>query len=90
MKTNDISAPASDGRPVAGKTSNVGIRTRQLECMRAFQAGHSWYEAYWYPQPRPRRPGIVSQTLSMLVVFLERWATPRPAERIAEPRLLSR
>ena len=86
MKTNDISAPASDGRPVAGKTSNVGIRTRQLECMRAFQAGHSWYEAYWYPQPRPRR----RQTLSMLVAFLEGLATPRPAERIVELKLLSR
>jgi len=83
MKTNDFGAPALDGSPVAG---NVGIRTRQLECMRAFQAGHSWYEAYWYPQPRPRR----RQTLSMLVAFLEGLATPRPAERIVELKLLSR
>ena len=85
MKTNDISAPASDGSPVAGRTSNVGIRTRQLECMRAFQSGRSWYEAYWDPDPQPRRSDTVSQTRSTLVVLLERWARPRPAERMPEP-----
>jgi hypothetical protein len=32
--------------PVASKTSDVGFRIRQLECMRAFQSGLSWYDAY--------------------------------------------
>jgi hypothetical protein len=90
VKTNDIYAPASDGSPVEWSTSDVGIRTRQLECMRAFQTGRSWYEAYWFPEPQPRRPGIVSRTLATLVLLFESRATPQPAERITEPRLVIR
>ncbi len=32
--------------------SDAGLRARQLEAMRAFQSGTSWYDAYWYPESR--------------------------------------
>ena len=69
------------------RTGEVGVWTRQLECMRAFQSGRSWYEAYWYPEPQPQHPGIASRALSTLVLLLERCATPRRAARIGADRL---
>jgi hypothetical protein len=80
MKTNEIKGRSSDRDSVARTMSDVGIRTRQFDCMRAFQTGRSWYEAYWYPEPQPRHPGIVST----LVALLERWNRPRPEGRITE------
>jgi hypothetical protein len=90
MKANDIWAPASDECPAPRKTRNAGIRVRQLECMRAFQTGHSWYEAYWYPEPQLRRPGTINRTLSKLVLLLQRWPKSLPSEPMAEPELASR
>ena len=33
---------------------------------RAFQADPSWYEAYWYREPAPRRPSRFSRSISIL------------------------
>ena len=80
------SHPFSDGNTAAGRTSDVGIRTRQLECMRAFQTDRSLYEAYWYLEPSPRRQGIVARILARVFVAFESWATLRPAHQFdAEP-----
>ena len=90
MKTNGVSIPAPDGSPVMSRTSDVGFPTRQRECMRAFQSGRSWYDAYWYPEHQPRQPAAIRRTLSTLVLLWESWAAPRPPERIGEPTLVLR
>jgi hypothetical protein len=45
---------------------------------RAFQTDGSWYRAYWYEQPRPRRARMVWSTLAVLMStvktrFIEAW-----------------
>jgi len=90
MKANDIWASVSDVCSAPRKTRNAGFRVRQLQCMRAFQAGHSWYGAYWYPEPELRRPGAIYRTLSRLILLLQRWPKSQPSVPLAEPELVSR
>lgn len=70
--------------------SDAGLRTRQLEAMRAFQAGASWYDAYWYPEHRPQPADAVSRTPSMLRTFWNSWAALGRSERMVEPTLVLR
>ena len=70
--------------------SDAGLRARQLEAMRAFQAGASWYDAYWYPEHRPQRAAAVSRAPSMLRMVWTNWAALRPPERVVEPTLVLR
>ena len=70
--------------------SDAGLRTRQLEAMRAFQSGTSWYDAYWYPEHRPQRAAAFSRTPSMLRMVRNSWAALRPSERMLEPTLVLR
>jgi hypothetical protein len=65
MKSNAY-APELDMS--AGLTCNMA--TRQRECMRAFQTNCSWYQVYWYPEARRRRPGVVGLTFLRLTAFL--------------------
>jgi hypothetical protein len=51
MQIDEIKTSASDGISALMNSSDVSMRARQLECMRAHQTGRSWYEAYWYPEP---------------------------------------
>ena len=61
MTANDISPAASHGCPALRTTRDVGIRTRQLECIRAFQTDGSWYETHWYAeQPVACRAPLIS------------------------------
>lgn len=70
--------------------SDAGFRTRQLEAMLAVQSGASWYDAYWYPERRPRRAAAVSRARSMLSMVWNGWAALRPSERMVEPTLVLR
>jgi hypothetical protein len=44
----------------------------QFDGPRAFQADPSWYEAYWYREPAPRRPSPFSRSISILVHALQK------------------
>ena len=68
--------------------SDAGLRARQLEAMRAFQSGTSWYDAYWYPEHRPQRAAAFSRAPSMLRMVWNSWAALRPSERMLEPTLV--
>lgn len=70
-----------------GGMSDAAFRTRQLEAMRAFQRGASWYDAYWYPEYRPPRAAAIGRVRSTLSMIWNSWATPRLSERMAEPAL---
>ena len=70
--------------------SDAGFRTRQLEAMRTFQAGGSWYDAYWYPEHCPHRAAATSRAPSMLRMVWNSWPALRPSERMVEPRLVLR
>jgi hypothetical protein len=83
MRPNHTFAPASDGDAAVRRKSGVGMRTRQLECVRAFQTDRSWYQAYWYPELSPRRQGFVARILAKVFVLFESWATSRPAKQLA-------
>jgi hypothetical protein len=90
MKTKGVKASVYSGSSATSPTSDVGFRTRQLEGMRAFQAGRSWYDAYWYPEPQARRPAAISRALSILGALWASWAAGREAERLGEPTLALR
>lgn len=44
----------------------------RLERPRAFRTDPSWYEAYWYREPEPRRPIIYNRSIARLVDAFQR------------------
>ena len=69
---------------------DAGFRARQREAMGAFQRGASWYDAYWYPQHRPRLNAAVSPAHSWLSGIWHSWAPARPSEWMVERELVLR
>jgi hypothetical protein len=47
---------------------------RRLKCapVRAFQTDPSWYEAYWYSKPAPRRPRSFNSLVARLLGMFQR------------------
>jgi hypothetical protein len=59
--------PPESDETAAGRSN---IATRQAECMCAFQTERSWYQAYWYPEPRPRAVSSVPTLIAVLSVVV--------------------
>ena len=51
---------------------NKSTKPWPLECPRAFQTDPSWYEAYWYREPEPRRPNLISRSIATLTAAFQR------------------
>ena len=51
---------------------NKSTKPGQFDGPRAFQADPSWYEAYWYWEPAPRRQSPFSRSISILIHALQK------------------
>ena len=70
--------------------SDASFRARQLEAMGAFQHGASWYDAYWYPEHRPRTDVAASEAHAWLIRIWNSGARARPSHWIVGPELVLR